>query len=256
MRTQLRSTLTNTFLAKIWVPILCIAFAVGLSRGEIFTRNFFLACPFLILALFGLSVAVLEVHGSELRYRRLLKWRPIHASQIVSARVEAPPVIGSIRLTKFLFPWGRLYFALDANKRSNPLSEGIYPLVDYVRSQKGPLSECQPSSQIQAPNAAGWKLVVAALVGAVLYILLLMFLPSSTSLGIAAPSPPVPRPTLLHYLSLVIQLFGMVPFQCFLVILFAFLAIYRRRNQDSWIFALLAGAGVPYIVRHWFSLWF
>jgi hypothetical protein len=38
--------------------------------------------------------------------------------------VEWPSVIGSIRLNRYLFPWGSLYFILDANSDRNRLRGG------------------------------------------------------------------------------------------------------------------------------------
>src|SRR5258707_4808540 len=123
MRMTLRSRRTNVFLTNVWAPILCILFAMVVGRGYdgFLGRNFFLACPFLVFALFCFSIARVEVRDGVLRYRRLLEWRTIPRDEILEARVEWAPFIGSVRLKKFLFPWGRLYFALDANSNSIPV---------------------------------------------------------------------------------------------------------------------------------------
>ena len=102
---------------------------------------------FVILALFGLSVAIVEVRDDILRYRRFVKWRAIARHDIIGARIEAPPIIGSLRLNKFLFPWGRLYFALDRNMSPKPFGEGEYPALNHIRDNKGgPSKENEPSA--------------------------------------------------------------------------------------------------------------
>lgn len=149
MRTFLRSLPTNIFLAKVWGPLLCVAAAIFLwsGNGGFFSRNFFLACPFVIAALFGVSVAILEVRGGILRYRRFFIWKPLPPEGIIGARIEAPPVLGSIRLRRFLFPWGRLYFALDANLGANPFREGKYALLDFIRDRKELILERHGSAE-------------------------------------------------------------------------------------------------------------
>lgn len=146
MREIVRSSGTNIFLAKMWAPLLCILGAsVAFNRGSV-ARSLFAMSPFVILALFGLSVAIVEVRDGILRYRRLFKWRTIARHDIIGVRIEAPPVIGSVRLNKLLFPWGRLYFALDRNMSRKPFGEGEYPLLNYIRDNKVPIKENEPSA--------------------------------------------------------------------------------------------------------------
>src|SRR5215472_12263793 len=107
---NLRSQAKNVFLTKLWAPVLCVG-AVLLVFGEDFPNGrFLLAIPFLVAAVFGASLAVVEVRDGGARYRRMFRWTTIPEDQVVSARVEWPPVIGSVSLRRFLFPWGRLYF--------------------------------------------------------------------------------------------------------------------------------------------------
>ena len=133
MPAVLRSKATNIFLAKLWGPLSCFLIAIGLSDQGIFTWSFLLACPFLFAGLFGATVATVEVRNGGLRYRRLFQWRTIRNEEIAEAGVAWGPVLGSIRLNRYLFPWGRLYFALDANLKLNPFREGEYSLLNQIR---------------------------------------------------------------------------------------------------------------------------
>jgi len=135
MRVVLRSKPTNVFLAKFWGPLLCAGGPLLVFGEDFLTWQFLLAFPFLMGALFGASLAILEVRGGVLRYRRLLRWTTIPEDEIVGARVEWPPVLGSIRLKRFLFPWGRLYFVLDASSDPKPFRKGEYPLLRHIRKE-------------------------------------------------------------------------------------------------------------------------
>jgi hypothetical protein len=138
MRPILRSTITNSFFVKVWGPLLCILGASVAFNRDFPFRSLFLTFPFLIVFFFGLSVAIVEIRDGIFCYRRLFKWRAIDRNEVVNARVEAPPVLGSVRLNRFLFPWGRLYFVLDKNINFNLFGEGKYPLLDYIRDNKEP----------------------------------------------------------------------------------------------------------------------
>jgi hypothetical protein len=59
------------------------------------------------------DLAEIEVRSGNLRYRRLFRWRPLSKGEIVDVRVDLPHFVGSLRLHRFVFPWGRLYFVLD-----------------------------------------------------------------------------------------------------------------------------------------------
>jgi hypothetical protein len=131
----LQSNRTNIFLVKIWGPLLCVGAAFVVFGANIHSRTLLLAFPFLIAALFGALIAMREVRGGVLHYRRLFKWKPIQDNEIVSGRVEFPPFIGSIRLNRLTFPWGRLYFVLDKNLDPNPFHKGEYAFLRYINKE-------------------------------------------------------------------------------------------------------------------------
>lgn len=108
----IRSDASNVFGTKVWGPILCIATPLLSLWQEFSSWGVLFASPFFIAAFFGASLAIVELRGDVLRYKRLFKWKTIPEGDIVSARAVWPPFIGSMRLKTFLFPWGRLYFVL------------------------------------------------------------------------------------------------------------------------------------------------
>ena len=133
MQVAFRSSSNNMFLLKIWMPLVFVVGSVGVFWGDLFTRSFLFALPFLIFALFGSSLAIVRVRDGVVSYRRLFRWTRISKDEIVSAGVAWPPFIGSIRLNRYLFPWGRLYFLLDQSSNPNPFGKGEYPMLRYIR---------------------------------------------------------------------------------------------------------------------------
>jgi len=245
----LRSDPTNVFGAKVWGPI----FFVGVSL--LFFDDFpswhcLLASPFLIAALFGASLAIVEVRDDILRYRRLFKWTIIPEGDIVSARVVSP-LTGSIRLKKLLFPWGRLYFVLDANLDPNPFRKGEYRLISYLR--KEPILEDYDAakSNSQKAHAAELRQVIAAVAGALFNILSQLVFPRPpTSVFGLEPLPPVyaHRHIAIEIAWQIFQLLTKFEVVCVLFVVFTFLAIYQYRRADAWIYAFMAGATLPYIL--------
>jgi hypothetical protein len=138
----LRSHPTNIFLAKFWGPLLCIGATVGVFGKDFLTWRFLFASPFIMAALFGATITILEVRDGVLRYRRFFKWTTIRDDEIVAAGVVWHPFIGWLRLNRFIFPWGTLYFALDANLNANPFRRGDYPLLRHLKKVPVP-SETQ-----------------------------------------------------------------------------------------------------------------
>jgi hypothetical protein len=133
----LRSGRNNVILAKFWVPIICMVGAFGVFGENLRTWRFLFAAPFIIAALFWASIAILEVRSGVLRYRRFFKWTTIPLEDIVAAGVAWRQFIGYIRLNRYVFPWGRLYFALDPSYEMNPFRRSDYGLLRYLRKQGG-----------------------------------------------------------------------------------------------------------------------
>jgi hypothetical protein len=133
MGASLKSSTAKALLTKIWAPMLILGLPAGLiSAGTTLGR--ILAIPFIILVIFLASAAVVNCRNSKIRYRRFLKWKTLSSDEIVSVRTVWEPFLGSIRSTKFVAPWGRIYFILDDNFAANPFGKGDYPLVACIGS--------------------------------------------------------------------------------------------------------------------------
>jgi len=197
-----------------------------------------------VAALFGASLAIVELRGGVLRYRRLFKWRTIPEDDIVSARVVWGPFIGSMRLKRFVFPWGRLYFVLDANSDPNPFHRGEFPLLRYLR--KEPILESPAAAE--SATRAKLRQVIAAVGGALFSSLWQLFY--SWRFSQFEPS----QPSSAHpnaVVDILLQILGKFEVTFILCAVFTFLAIYKYRRRDAWIYAFLAGTALPRILLHW-----
>jgi hypothetical protein len=67
-----------------------------------------ISVAFLLLAVFFLSVALVEPSNHELKYRRWFRWQVVSYSEI--ADCGEPWVYGYIRLRHSRFPWRTIYF--------------------------------------------------------------------------------------------------------------------------------------------------
>ena len=126
---ELRSSRDTIVVIKIWGPLVCTVGALGVFGHDFPTVRFLPALPLLLFAGFQASLAVVKVADGVVRYRRLFKWKEIRIEEVVSAKAEGQPFIGSIQLRKPILPWGRLYFVLDKNTESNPFRRGEFPVL-------------------------------------------------------------------------------------------------------------------------------
>lgn len=247
MRKVLHSSSANVVLVRICGPLVCALFVIFVSKGDFLTRGIFLALPFAVAALFGVSVANVEVSGGVLRYRRLLSWRPIPSEEIVDARIEWAPALGSIRLKKFLFPWGRLYFALDRNVEPNPFRDAEYPLLTYIRNKEA-VSETEPSPETSPKDrAVRQKVGIAAVSGVLLSTAWQIFAPRFASPSSVPRSYAAPALETLYRLVHLLQSF---PMQLAFCAVFLVVAVSKRRSPDGWLYALLSGLSLPYVLSH------
>ena len=193
--------------------------------------------PFCLAALFGFSLASVEVRNGVIRYRRLLKWRLIKQEEINGVNVIWPPVLASLKLGRFVFPWGNLYFVLDGDP--DPFHGGGYQIPDVLRKTTPP-----PDANMESRYSL--KLFIAAAGGILAFgccRLIQSYLVASPS-GLSSGTPGSGA------YNWVTALYGRFEFQLIFIICFIFLAIYRRREPNAWIFSFLAGLGLPYIAFH------
>jgi hypothetical protein len=243
MKAIIRSDPFNVFFAKVLGPAWCVFVSLLLITGHFPSWNFLHALPFLIAALFGASLAILEVRNGVLRYRRLFKWTIILEGEIANARAVCPPLVASMRLKRFVFPWGRLYFVLDKNAHPNPFHRGEFPLLRYLRKEA--ISEVPAAAE--SPNRAKLRQVIAAVGGALFSSLWQLFY--SWRFSQFEPSPGNAHPNTV--VDILFQILGKFEVTFILCVFLAVLAIYQYRRPNAWIYAFLAGTALPRILLHW-----
>ena len=227
--TTLRSHPTNILLARLLLPLILLVPTIGFGVG---TWRFLFALPLIIAALFGMSIATLEAHDGVLRYRRFLKWTTIRDDEIVATGVLWHPFIGYLRLTRPVFPWGRLYFALDENLDSNPFRRGDYALLRYLRSES--VSERigkTPPANKKTAQAYGLAFVLG--------------LASSLILNYVLPhNPPIPQqnyPALFRIIMYFWRTVETWPWGVVMIALLAGLILRQPFSKHNWILAWAIG---------------
>ena len=109
----------------------------------------------------------------------------------------------------------------------------------------------EPNAIPVAGRSAKLKLSVAALAGALFYVIANYISPGA-DLNNGSPAPFQPRPpAMIEYLWRLSRLMGNFEVVLVLSVVFVFLAVYRRHRSDAWIFAFIAGGALPHILLHW-----
>ena len=91
--------------------LLMLGFPFILLSARFRIPNILLSIPFLIGSFFFLTIAQAQPSGDHVRYRRFRKWKIIPYSEIRSCSTRW--IFGHLRTSRFLWPWGGLYFTLD-----------------------------------------------------------------------------------------------------------------------------------------------
>jgi hypothetical protein len=128
---MLRGHSSSVFVSKYYAPILLLVstyifWSDGFRWGQLV---FYI--PIFTAMLFLSTLAVLEIPDGRIRYRRLFGWTRIPYDEIVDCGVVW--VFGYLRLKRFVFPWGRLYFVLDQNQKL--FGRGDYLLLRYIQER-------------------------------------------------------------------------------------------------------------------------
>jgi hypothetical protein len=247
----LRSQRTNVFLAKFWGPTLCIVATIGIFSKDFLSWRILFASPLIIAALFGASLATLELRGGILRYRRLFRWTTISNSEITASGVVWQPFIGFLSLDRFILPWGRIYFVLDQNTNLNPFRRGDYPILRYLKKEPVP-SGTEPAEPIGVKDRSlKLNLLIAGAVGAIFSSFLHVVIPSRTP-GFPLEQPLAPNtPLIITLPARVFHMLNTPPMLTILLAIFILLAMFRYGRKDAWIFAFLAGVSFTYVMIHW-----
>ena len=234
-----RSDPIGVFFVKLAGPAFCLVVSLSIIGKNFPHFDWLFTSLFLIAGLFGASLAIVELRGDVLRYRRLFKWTVVPPHDIVTARAVLPPLIGSMRLKRFVFPWGRLYFVLDSDTEPNPFRKSEFPLLRYMRGE--PIREAQAAAE--STTRAKVRQMIAAVAGA---------LASLWQLTFSNPVPQEPSPNaVIEIVVQIYQLLGKFEVVCIFFVVFTFVAIYKYHRRDAWIYAFLAGASLPRILLHW-----
>lgn len=95
------------------------------------------------LALWGLfCLTAIEVRACEqvLKCRRFLFWRNIPYEEIVQCKDSWNPWFGYLKLTRFVPPWGKVYFVTLRSASGNPRD-----LVAYINSRRAGIKVSSPA---------------------------------------------------------------------------------------------------------------
>jgi len=85
-----------------------------LLYGTLRFLNFVPCVPFLIAALFCLSVVPVAPYGDHLKYRRFLRWKAVPSSAVRECRESW--VYGYLRTNRFFAAVGRIVFYPEASR--------------------------------------------------------------------------------------------------------------------------------------------
>ena len=131
---MLRSHPSNVFNLKYYAPLILfggtfVFWSVGFRWAQLL-----ILIPLFLGICFCASLAVLEIPDGTVRYRRFLRWTRVPYEEIVESGTSwAVFSIGYLRLKRFVFPWGKLYFVLDQNEKL--VWRGAYPLLRYIQKR-------------------------------------------------------------------------------------------------------------------------
>ena len=244
-----RSRPTNVYLAKFFGPLILMVPALGIFVQDFGSWRILLTLPFVIAAVFAVSIAILEVRNGGLRYKRFLRWRPIQEGEIVTAGVMWNGFIGYLQLRRFVPPWGRLYFALDADLDPNPFHRPDYALLRYLR--KEPISPGQGSAPRSSAGSLKLRLTLWTGLGILSSAMILYLTPGNLLRGLPSPAATMPTPlkavfqfaAWLHSLGVQIAALAVM----------AFLAVHRRDRGEGWLYAFLLGFALILVVNRLLS---
>jgi len=130
---MLRSHPSNVFVLKYYAPLILFGSTFVFWSGGFRWAQLILLVPLIFGIFFYASLAVLEIPDGMVRYRRLFRWRRVTYEEIVEPGTSWHFGIAYLRLKRFVFPWGKLYFVLDQNEKL--FGRGAYPLLRYIQKR-------------------------------------------------------------------------------------------------------------------------
>jgi hypothetical protein len=138
---MLRSDRSQVFILKYWPLIFSLGVPFVFLKIQFQWEHLFVLVPIFLGAVFRASLAVIEIPDGTIRYQRSFNWRELPYDEIVCCDVSRLSVgIGYISLKRFLWPWGKLYFILDA-LRANISETSLVPLINEQKGEKAELRD-------------------------------------------------------------------------------------------------------------------
>jgi hypothetical protein len=133
---MLRSHPTLVFVLKLWAPIILFLGSFVFWMSKFRWGQLVILIPLFLGMFFHLSFAEMQIPDGKIRFRRLFKWKKLAYDEIVGCGVTWGGGIGYLRLKRFLLPWGKLYFVLDANEKL--FGRGTHPLLRFIQEHIEP----------------------------------------------------------------------------------------------------------------------
>lgn len=171
MKTQVdfytHSDNTKIFLLRVWLPfILFLGLSTAFWGGP---HWIVVGLPPVLLALLYLTAAQVRPGERTLRCRRFFSWREVPYEEVRECKVSVAPGLGVLRLGRFVFPWGRIYFVREEPHQW--LSPGGQSnLTRFINARREGRPNLPETSAAKRPDAPGRRdLTVcgsAAVVGA------------------------------------------------------------------------------------------
>lgn len=131
---MLRSHPSSVFVLKYYAPVILFGGTLVFWSGGFRWAQLIVLVPLILGMFFYASLAVLQIPDGTIRYRRLFHWRKLPYDEVVECDFSRAIFgIGYLRLKRFRFPWGKLYFVLDQNERL--FGRGTHPLLRYIQDR-------------------------------------------------------------------------------------------------------------------------
>lgn len=240
---------TKLFLTRLWSPLIFGGGAILIMGNN--WRGLWVLWPFILWAIFLLSLAEVRVEPDSLRYRRLFKWRKVTYDEITRCGAAWPPFMGFLGLRSFVLPWGRLYFVLDGSLYDNPFRQPdseIIRLVDARVSELGPARSSREPTEASTTATRMRSCLIACGVGALVSFMVLLLFPEQA--GFYPSESEWPRWLVIYYRTK--EIIFRWPLNLVAFALLAFAAA-RSRQRSGWVFAFMAGLLLPSLVFGWWN---
>ncbi len=116
---------------RVWMPMIFAAVAY-LFLHDMQPVFWLLALPLLPVLLFMVALAEVHDEGQQIYVKRLWKSCRILKNDVLGNNNSFIDGIGVLRLGRFVFPWGHIYFVHDWSNR--PIAENISPIWEILAS--------------------------------------------------------------------------------------------------------------------------